>query len=304
MRRRHSLKALFVGLCLWLSSPPASAFHHIVQSGDTLASIAERYYGRIQLEKLLVAANLLDLGGGSSIVRGMRLEVPAVSHFRVRRGDTWDLLAAELLGSPSRSDVLSLANNSSPWLLPEEGAEIVVPYNLRLIAEPGDSLIEFAYTFLGDKNKAWILDRYNGFKGKGIRPGDVVLVPLSDIPLTEAGKKAALAAAKLAASEAAGDVRQVQRKVAQEIPALIADVRAGRYVDAVSRANRFIGTGALSEPQLAVIHRELTTAYVALDAHGLATASCQEWRKRDPAARLDPVLLSPKVIRACERGTP
>jgi nucleoid-associated protein YgaU len=304
MRRRPSVKALLAGLGFWLCSAQASAFHHVVQSGDTLASLAERYYGRIQLEKLLVAANLLDLGGGSPIVRGMQLEVPALGHFRVRRGDTWDLLAAELLGAPSRSDILSIANDSSPWLTPEEGAEIIVPYNLRLIAEQGDTLVEIAYSFLGDKNKAWVLDRYNGFKDKGIEPGDVVLVPLSDIPLTEAGKKAAHAAATFAATEAAGDTRQVQRKVAQEIPALIADVRSGRYVDAVSRANRFVGSGSLSEPQLAVIYRELTTAYAALDAQGLSTAACQEWRKRDTAARLDPVLLSPKVIRACERGKP
>jgi hypothetical protein len=296
------------GLLLMLAALGAAghahAFQHVVQSGDTLASLAEKYYGRIQLEKLLVAANLLDQGGGSPIVRGMRLEVPALQHFRVRPGDTWDLLAAELLGSPSRSDVLSIANDSSPWLTPEEGSEIIVPYNLRLVAEQGDNLIEYAYIYLGDKNKAWVLDRYNGFKGKGIDPGDVVLVPLTDLPLTDKGKAAARQASGIAVTESAGDTRQAQRKVAQEIPALIADVRAGRYVDAVSRANRFIGSASLSEPQLAVIHRELTAAYVALDAQGLATAACQEWRKRDPAARLDPVILSPKILRVCERSKP
>lgn len=304
MRIRHRIAAAFAVLGLSTAAPRTQAFQHVVQSGDTLASLAEKYYGRIQLEKLLVAANLLDLGGGSSIVRGMRLEVPSLQHFRVRPGDTWDLLAAELLGAPSRSDILSIANDSSPWLTPQEGAEIIVPYNLRVVAEQGDTLVELAYTFLGDKNKAWVLDRYNGFKDKGIEPGDVVLVPLSDIPLTEAGKKAARAAASVACSEAAGETRQIQRRVAQEIPALIADVRAGRYVDAVSRGNRFVGSGALPEPALAVIYRELTAAYAALEAQGLATAACQEWQKRDPAARLDPTLLSPKIIRACERGKP
>ncbi|HVJ16207.1 MAG TPA: LysM domain-containing protein [Polyangiaceae bacterium] len=295
---------LFSILAALVCAGHAQAFQHVVQKGDTLASLAEKYYGRIQLEKLLVAANLLDMGGGSPIVHGMRLEVPALGHFRVRPGDNWDLLAAELLGSPSRSDVLSIANDSSPWLTPQEGSEIIVPYNLRLIAEQGDNLIEYAYTYLGDKNKAWVLDRYNGFKGKGIGPGDVVLIPLTDLPLTEAGKKAARLAAGVAYTEGAGETRLAQRKVAQEIPALIADVRAGRFVDAVSRGNRFVGSATLSEPQLAVIYRELTTAYAALDAHGLATTACQEWRKRDAAARLDPVILSPKIIRVCERAKP
>ena len=64
---------------------PASGFTHVVRDDDTLASIAERYYGKIQYERILVAANLLDLEGGSSIVRGMRLEVPALGHRVVRR---------------------------------------------------------------------------------------------------------------------------------------------------------------------------------------------------------------------------
>src|SRR6187431_634483 len=130
---------------LWLSAAlafvtcagNAQAFTHVVRDKDTLASIAERYYGRIQFEKLLVAANDLDARGGSPIVRGMRLEVPALGHRVVRQGETWDGLAASLLGSAQRSDVLSLANGSSPWLTPEEGAEIVVPFNLRVLPDSG-----------------------------------------------------------------------------------------------------------------------------------------------------------------------
>jgi hypothetical protein len=41
-----------------------------------LAQIAERSYGRVEMEQLLVAANGLDAGGGIPIVPGMRLEVP------------------------------------------------------------------------------------------------------------------------------------------------------------------------------------------------------------------------------------
>lgn len=277
----------------------AAAFVHVVQTGDTLASVAERYYGKIQYERILVAANLLDLEGGSSIVRGMRLEVPALGHRRIGRGDSWDALAAELLGAGSRSDVLALANDSMPWLPPDEGAEIVIPYNLRVIVRPGDTLVGLALKFMGDMNKAWVLDRYNKLEGRGLDPGTVLLVPLSDLPLTDAGKKAVVRDAEGVCSEAAGGVLKTQRRIAQEIPLLIADVRAGRYVDAVARGSRFIASGALTEAQLAVVHRQLVEAYVALDAAGLARAACEEWRKREPAARLDSSQLSPKILRAC-----
>lgn len=301
--RRSCAAALFAACTVGLASP-AGAFAHRVATGDTLASIAEKYYGRIQYERLLVAANFLDARGGTPILRGMRLEVPALEHRKVAQGDTWETLAADLLGAPSRADVLSMANGSSPWLPPEEGSEIAVPYNLRVVVGEGEQITQVAYRHLGDMTKAWMLDHYNGLDGRKLERGDVVLVPLTDLPLTQAGRDAMHAALAGTCSEAGGLGKQTQRKVAQELPALVADVRAGRYVDAVTRGTRFVATGMLTEPQLALVHQKLTEAYVALDAVGLAAASCAEWRKRDPAARLDPALYSPKIVAACERAEP
>ena len=301
----NSRLALALLIAIGSGSVPhtASAFTHIVVQGDTLASIAEKYYGQIQYEKFLVDANLLGLEGGSPIVKGMRLEVPSVGHRAVRHGDTWDALAAELLGAGNRSDVLSIANGSNPWLTPEEGAELVVPYNLRvLVSGSNETLVTIAFRYYGDMNKAWVLDRYNGLNGHKIEPNDVVLVPLTDLPLTEAGKKAAQESAGSTCSEALGGVREAQRKVSQEIPALIADVKGGRYVDAAARGSRFLASGALTEPEQAIVNRQLLEAYVALDATGLATQACTEWRKRDTAAVMDPIELSPKIIAACARG--
>jgi len=298
------LCAFLAFLLLCASGTDARAFTHIVQPGETLAAIAERFYGRIQYEKLLVAANNLDAQGGSPIVPGMRLEVPALGHYRVRPGDSWNGLAQKLLGAKGRADVLAAANGTSPWLPPSDGAEIVVPYNLKVVATGTDTTITIAYRYLGNMNKAWVLDHYNGFKGRHLRRGDLVLVPLTDLPLTPDGKKAAAQAAGAACSEAAGSARLSQKRVQNELPALMADVQNGRYVEAVTRGNRFLSSGPLSQPQLATVERELLEAYVALDATGLATAACNAWRKHDTKARLDPALLSPKIIAACKRGHP
>jgi hypothetical protein len=300
MKRRSWL--LCVLACLGLSAP-ARAFTHIVTEKDTLASIAERYYGRIQFEKLLVAANDLDARGGSPIVRGMRLEVPALGHRVVKQGETWESLATELLGAARRSDVLSMANGSSPWLTPEEGAEIIVPFNLRVLIDSGDTLITIAYRFYGDMNRAWVLDRYNLLDGRKLQAGDVVLVPLTELPLTDQGKQAARASAGAACSQAHGETRSAQKKVAQELPALLADIRSGRYVDAVARGTRFLASAELSEPQIALVQRQLLEAYVALEAPGLASAACSEWLKRSPGAKLSPVELSPKILAVCGRAT-
>lgn len=280
----------------------AAAFPYVVKKGDTLASIAERFYGKIQREQLLVVANGLDADGGTPIVPGMRLEVPAVGHHRVHRGETWNGLATELLGAPHRAGKLAIANDTHAWLTPEEGAEIRVPYHLRVVVRGSDSTLTIAYRFLGNVAKAWELDHYNGLGGRTLQRGEVVLVPLTDLILTEEGRAAASAGDRAQCSEAAGEERAVQQRVQAELPALLADVRGGRYVDAVRRGNGFLTAGALSHPTLAAVHRQLLEAYVALDATGLAVAACADWRAHDPAARLDPMRLSPKIIAACTRG--
>lgn len=293
-----------LGICLALGvisgvACDARAFPHVVKKGETLAQIAERTYGRVQMEQILVAANGLDAGGGIPIVAGMRLDVPAVSHHRVTAGETWAQLADLLLGDERRADVLAIANGSMPWLPPSDGQELIVPYNLRYVAGANDSLLTIAYRFLGERDKAWMLDGYNRRKGEPVRRGDVVLVPLTDLPLTAAGRAEAASAGALVRAEAEGKARDAQRRAQAELPLLAGEVRAGRWVDAISRGNRMLGYGELARPEIAAIQRALTEAYVALDAEGLAETACTAWREADPTAALDPIELSPKILRAC-----
>ncbi|MBN2193651.1 MAG: LysM peptidoglycan-binding domain-containing protein [Polyangiaceae bacterium] len=287
---------------LSLVTVEADAFPYVVQNGDTLASVAERFYGKIQYERLLVAANDLDAEGGTPIVPGMRLEVPAVGHHRVRAGETWAGLATELLGDARRADKLATANGSHAWIPPEEGAQIVIPFHLRIVVRGSENTPTLAYRFLGNMTKAWELDHYNNFGGRTLQRGDVVLIPLTNLELTPEGRTYAAVAAEAQCSQASGAERTIQRRVQAEIPALIADVRSGRYVDAVRRGNAFLNAGQLPNPTLATVYRQLLEAYVALDALGLAAAACTDWQKHDPEAHLEPVRVSPKIIAACERG--
>jgi hypothetical protein len=296
---RRTIPLLAAACAFVATRQEAGAFPHVVKKGETLAQIAERTYGRVEMEQLLVAANGLDAGGGIPIVAGMRLEVPALGHHRVTAGETWAALAGELLGDERRADVLSIANNSSPWLTPADGQEIIVPYNLRVIAGGNDSLLTIAYRYLGDRDKAWMLDGYNRRKGEPARRGDVVLVPLTDLALTPAGKVEAASAGALVRAESAGKAREAQRRAQAELPQLAAEVRGGRWVDAVAHGSRMLGYGELARPEIAAIQRALTEAYVALDAIGLAETACTAWREADPEAALDPIELSPKILRAC-----
>jgi hypothetical protein len=125
---------------------------------------------------------------------------------------------------------------------------------------------------------------------------------VTDLGLSAEGKQAALKALGSNCSDATGSLREAQLAVENELPALIADVKGGRYVDAIVRGNRFLATAELGKRTLATIYRQMLDAYAALDAVGLAVHSCNQWRKVAPKPRLDPAFTSPKIISACERG--
>lgn len=297
---RRLLPALVVG-ALGLAADDASAFVHVVSQGETLAQIAIRVYGTPRFETALVGANALDVHGGSAIVPGQLLEVPAPSHYRVKEGDTWPALARAFLGDARRAETLARANGGVSWVPPAAGQEIEIPAVVDHIVAAGETMSTLAARYLGDMNKAWELDLYNGRKGdQRLQRGEVVLVPLLDLSLTAEGKKEARLSAERTRTEGGGQAYEAQRKAEADIPPLLADVRAGRYVDAVGKGNRLLGSGDLTKPQLATIHRALVEAYVALDAPGLAAGACAAWKANAPdEIRLDPRGTSPKIRAAC-----
>ncbi len=91
-----------------------------------------------------------------------------------------------------------------------------------------------------------------------------------------------------------------QRKADADLPQLLADVRYGRYAEAIALGNRSLGGAALTHPQLAIVHRALLEAYVAIDARAAAAAACAAWRSNAPGAVLDPIRVSPKIRDACD----
>lgn len=298
--RRNFISSLrwVLGGCLMAFSGHAAAFPLIVQPGDTLPAIAERLYGSAGYERILAAANGLGEAESPTLPSGMRLEIPALGYRVAVRGDTWPELAARLLGAPQRANVLAIANDSKPWLSPVEGAELVVPYNLSFTAVGGELFATLAERFLSNRRRGVMLAQYNGLAEGALEPGRMVLIPLTELPLSEAGMEAERNA--LAGSGELGrDRRASQVAAAGALPGLLAQVRSGRYVDAVSRGVALLSRTELTLPERASVQRQLLEAYAALGAPGRASEACREWRQADPRAKLDPRVLSPKLLAAC-----
>jgi LysM repeat protein len=289
--------ALVVFVCAL--SPSAGAFVHVVRPKETLADIAKKVYGDASREGLLAGANALDVQGGSAIVPGMHLQIPTCDFHRVTERETWPSLARDFLGDDQRADPLARANDAVAWVAPSPGQEVRIPYVLTYIAAEGDTTIAVARRYLGDPNRAWEIDAYNGRKQWKLLRGDVVLVPISNLDLSDMGRDEA-ARWEPARPETAGRAMLEQQRAAVEVTSLLSEVRAGRYVDAVARGNRLLGRQSeLTHAQLASTQRALVDAYVALDATGPATLACDAWLKLEPSVTLDPVYVSPKVRAAC-----
>lgn len=282
-------------------APAASAFPHIVKAGEALAQIAERVYGDSKREGVLIGANALDVQGGSMISSGMRIEIPAPSHHTVAEGEIWAGLALSWLGTndTARTDLLARSNKAVPWVPPVEGQEIEIPAIVTYIAGDAETVNSIAQRFWGDPFRGWELNNYNRREGVTVRRGEVILVPMPGLRLTEAGKaEARMAAERDGAS--GGMAFEQQRQADAELPQLWAEVRYGRYAEAVARGNRLLGAGALTHPQLAMVHHALLEAYVALDARSAAATACVAWKSNEPRPMLDPVRVSPKILAACD----
>ena len=292
------LLALGLGAARTRADDPA--YVHVVRGGETLASIAQRHYGNPRRESVLVAENGLDTQGGASIVVGLRLVVPTVGYHRVRAGETWAEIAQEHYGDVARSYALQEANPTVEAAQPPEGAELLVPYPLRHVAAQSDTLERISELYYGTADRARDLRRFNDLTADRLQRGQVILVPLPDLLLSEEGR--ARVASATGTPLAGGEVRALQARIETQLPGLLEHLRRGRYTETVALGNRLLGRDELTGNQIVTIERALAVAYVALARDDLATRAFAEALTRQPDLELDSRRTSPTVLRAFERA--
>jgi LysM repeat protein len=276
-----------------------AVYTHAVQDGDTLASIAQRYYGDPTREAVLSEANRMKGPGVDALVPGSWIFIPLVTFYRVSADDTWKSIAARLYGREARAATLIEANNGNRRVEPDEGAELLVPYPLRHVVGPGETLAKIAKIYMPDTPLS--LKRLRLFNaGARIERGQVVLVPLFDLRLAGEGRVEASDAFTRAAG--GGAAKEAQDEVESSLPTLIQQVHDGEFAEAVSLGNRLLGTQSLTSTQVVTIQKELAVAYVALERTDLAEASFRAALALQPNLELDTVRTSPRVLEAFNRA--
>jgi len=297
---RFAKLAALIGFAAATSGADAQAVYtHPVQSGDTLASIAQRYYGDPTREAVLREANRMKGPGSNGLVQGSWLFIPMVTFYQVGNDETWKSIAAKLYGDEERATTLVEANRGNRRVEPDEGAELLVPYPLRHVVGPGETLATIASMYMPDSPLS--LKRLRRFNpGAQVERGRTVLVPLFDLRL--AGEGRAEAAGAFLRAAGGGAAKAAQDEVESALPALIEQGQKGAFAEAIALGNRLLGKNNLTTSQVVTIQKELAVAYVAVERTDLAEASFRSALALQPNLELDTVRTSPRVLEAFNRA--
>jgi len=295
---RLCLAVWFFAATSHVRAESADAIVHVVRPGETLKSIGELYYGE-RRESALAAENAIE--ANVPIVPGMRLVIPTVRYHRVQQGETWAELSERYYADVRRAFVLAEANAGSPSRPPEAGQLLLVPYPLRYVSSAHDPVRQAARDFFDGSNKAIaLIRRFNVIKTARSVRGEVLLLPLSSLALSEQGRHHAAAQGKDLSQ--AGQARDKQVAAQEALPTLRQHVLEGRYVEAVALANKLLGWGELTGNQLVTIQRELGTALIALDRDDLAFEAFKSLLEQQPDVELGLGDTSPRVLKVLDRA--
>lgn len=292
VQARRSAMALTCGLLVSVTSTRRASADvvHQVRPGETLASIAEHYYGDSAREALLVAANVLNVQLNLSIVPGMRIMIPSVGYYRVQPGDTWLRLAQREMGAGSRALYLAQANSASALVPPAAGSVLRVPYLLRYVVLGDEQLADIVRRYEGERGTVPFVLEFNHLSSSRLQRGQVVMLPMADLALRQ--EPVCESMAPLASANAS------QRLVDHDIPALASLVAHGQYVEAVALGSHLAHAGPLSVTQRIAVDRSLAEALSALDRVDLAAEAFRDALDADHSLTLDENTTAPKLLEA------
>jgi hypothetical protein len=296
----------WAALAILVAAAPADArvLLHVARATDTPEALAAEYYGNRSLALFILEANGLPRGRG--LKAGQKVRIPTAFRYRLKRGETLELIAARFLEDKRRAPYLAQWSGLPRGDKGREGEEVVVPFQLVHKAPAPESLQSLARNYYGDAGQAKLLAGYNFRSSPVLAPGDKLIVPITHVRVRSVHLAPHAAPSEKVAEAPPPDAAKREAELAERVAARLARAelayKEGSYPDVPAQLTKLLSEEDPSEPQLVAIHRLLAFAYVALGADEVAVKEFREVLERDPDLVLDPALVSPKIRAAFDRA--
>ena len=165
-----------------LESDFSEPYFYIVEKGDTLRSIANKFLGNPEQYK-----SIMDLNGLNRpvVFAGQTLRIPQnidsnVILHRVQAGDTLWKISERFLGyGPRYSEIMNLNGLTTDMIYPGQIIKIQVDNNLSrtYTVQPGDTLWKIAQNLLGNGNRYTSIMALNGLQNGSLTVGQTLKIP-------------------------------------------------------------------------------------------------------------------------------
>ncbi len=168
---------VLVTLLMVASSLDAAVTSYTVQKGESLTSIAAKFYGNREHFREIALYNRIS---DPSLIRpGQRITLPYSEMLTLGRGESLSMITKKEWGNAKLYPILAAANGlRSPEAVPA-GTRLVVPVMIPYTLKRGESLSEVADDFYGNPKAYTSIALASGISNPGrVSPGTKLSVPL------------------------------------------------------------------------------------------------------------------------------
>ena len=310
--------ALFALLLVTSGVVQAEEFTHVIRNGDTLSQIAKHYYGASWKSSYITCRNELD--EKETPDEGRRIILPTSWIYTVRRGDSVGKIAKRFLGDIVRHKAIMAFNKlRNPYDL-KVGAELIMPYHMRCLIQPGDTLHIIARRYYRQYAKigAVVIKDYNKNQGE-LKPGRKLTIPIFD-PMSLKLKEKGLPPIgnqtetnedkPSGGSWLFGDNKESNKKpkksdrlaIQRSYNIAVKNYENGDFHVACDSFEELL-VEDLIEKEKARVMMYLGFCSIAFNDTDDALDYFQQWLRLQPDAKLDPITTSPKILMIFEEAS-
>ena len=180
MGRVH-LKLIFaslLALSVLLVSFTAQALRYVPRADETLSHISLIHYG--SPKKLIYITHTNNIDDPKRMPRGVRLRIPTVWRYRLRKGDDLAKVARKHLKDASRADFLAWLNNIKDPRKLKSGHLITIPFLIRHRVTKGQNMLKVARMYFWSTRPTGLLRKFNDKRNNVLKVGEIIYVPIYD----------------------------------------------------------------------------------------------------------------------------